>query len=259
MSCEVEHIIEALSKQSKPYNWLIDKLSLLDELQGLELDEYMIELLGLGVRLNSKNEFELKAKHTKIKDEIFCVVDIESSASLKRGGQIIEIGAHKIQNSKEIDSFHSLIRTDFIPSTIQELTGLTSSMLQNAPSLPHILNEFRLFLKDSIFVAHNVAFDYNFISASLYQCGFGILLNQKLCTIDLAKRLIDSEKYGLNALKDLLNIQNTHHRALDDAKAASEVLKYCISKLPFYISSTQDLINFSKSNIKKYAQRNKIV
>ena len=55
-------------------------------------------------------------------------------------------------------------------------------------------------------MAHNVRFDYGFISATLEALGYGELLNRKLCTIDLARRTIVSPKYGLGALKEVLNI-----------------------------------------------------
>lgn len=246
---QIDELINKLGKESKPYAWFEREFSLIDELKDIDFDLYNVKLLGLGVALNSKNELCLKSKNTKIKDEIFCVVDIESTGSVKNG-QIIEIGAVKIQNGKEIGYFESFVKADEVPENISELTGITSKMLQNAPSLASVLNEFRIFLMDSIFVAHNVKFDYNFISNSLEKCGFGVLLNQHLCTVELSRRLIPSQKYSLATLKELLGIKNTHHRALDDAKAATIILKHCLSKLPFYIQSTQDLLNFSKSNVK---------
>lgn len=246
---QIDELIIKLSKENKPYTWLEKEFSHIDELKFIDFDLDNVQLLGLGISLNSKNKLCLKSKNTKIKDEIFCVVDIESTGSIKNG-QIIEIGAVKIQNGKELGHFENLIKVDEIPENISELTGITSSMLENAPSLPSVLNEFRLFLKDSIFVAHNVQFDYNFISNSLEKCGFGVLLNQYLCTIELSKRLIPNDRYSLASLKELLNINIPHHRALNDAKAAALILKYCLSKLPFYIQNTQELINFSKSNIK---------
>lgn len=246
---QIDELIIKLSKESKPYAWLEEEFSHIDELKFMDFDLDNVELLGLGLRLNSKNKFCLKSKSTKIKDEVFCVVDIESTGSIKNG-QIIEIGALKIQNGKEQGYFESLIKADEVPENITELTGITNTMLENAPSLPSVLNEFRLFLKDSIFVAHNVKFDYNFISNSLEKCGFGVLLNQYLCTVELSRRLIANDRYSLASLKELLNIHTPHHRALGDAKAAALILKHCLSKLPFYIQSTQDLINFSQSNIK---------
>lgn len=247
---QIDELIIKLGKQSRPYEWVKREFKLVEELEFVDFDLYNLELLGLGVNLNKKNEISLKSKSTKIKDQIFCVVDIESTGSIKNG-QIIEIGAIKMQNGKEIAHFESFVRANEVPESISELTGISTKMLENAPSLASVLNEFRLFLKDSIFVAHNVKFDYNFISNSLEKCGFGVLLNQNLCTIELSRRLIQSPKYSLPYLKEILGIETPHHRALADAKSAALILKHCISKLPFYIQSTQELLHFSKSGIRR--------
>ncbi|MDN2795693.1 exonuclease domain-containing protein, partial [Campylobacter jejuni] len=77
----------------------------------------------------------------------------------------------------------SFVKVKEIPKNITELTRITYEMVENASSLAKVLSDFRLFLKDSIFVAHNVRFDYSFISKALNECGFGILLNRRICTI----------------------------------------------------------------------------
>ena len=82
------------------------------------------------------------------------------------------------------------------------------------------MEQFKVFLGQSVFVAHNARFDYGFISATLEALGYGELLNRRLCTIDLARRTIASPKYGLGTLKEILGINNAHHRALNDAIAA---------------------------------------
>lgn len=60
-------------------------------------------------------------------------------------------------------------------------------------------------------------FDYSFISKALNECGFGILLNRRICTIEFAQCCIESPKYKLEVLKEFLGVENMHHRALDDA------------------------------------------
>lgn len=244
---QIDQIISILSKESKPYEWVVREFKKVDELQDYELDLETFELLGLGLNLNKDNVLTLKTRTTEIKEEIFCIVDIESTGYIK-SGQILEIGAVKIKNSQEIDRFNTLIKVDEIPENITELTGITFNMLENAPSLAKVLNDFRLFLKDSIFVAHNVRFDYGFISEALNECGFGILLNRRICTIEFAKCCIESPKYKLGVLKEFLGIENIHHRALSDALAAAEIFRYCLGKLPYHIKTTEELINFTKTS-----------
>ena len=247
---QVDELISKLSKKALKFDLFIKECKNIEELKDYDLDVETLELLGLNLILDKNNEINLKTKTTKIKDEIFCIIDIETTGSIKNG-KILEIGAIKIQNYKEIERFNTLIKVKEIPENITQLTGINLSMLENSPSIKEALNKFKLFLKNSIFVPHNVKFDYNFLSNSLYENNYGILLNRKLCTIDLAKRCINSQKYGLNSLKEILNIQNEHHRALNDALSACEILKYCLSKLPYHVKTTEELLSFSKSNISK--------
>ena len=248
---QIDKIISILSKESRPYEWVMAEFGKLEELSHLDLDLETLELMGLSFKIKQNNLLSLKTRTNQIKNEIFCIVDIESTAGIK-SGQILEIGAVKIQNSKEIDRFESLIKVDEIPENITELTGISLNMVKNAPSLAKVLNDFRLFLKDSIFIAHNVRFDYNFISKALSENDFGILLNRRICTIEFAQCCIQSPRYKLDTLKELLGIQSTHHRALSDALAAVEIFKYCLGKLPHHIKTTEELIEFIKtSRLKK--------
>lgn len=203
------------------------------------------DTLGLNLQRDYLNRVVPAFKFTPIKDEIFCVVDIETSGSVK-DGQIIEIGAIKLQNFKIIDKFETFVYAPFVPENISQLTGIYVHNLKGAPNLKVALEKFKIFLQDSIFVAHNVRFDYNFISHSLEKIGLGILLNPRLCTIELAKRTISSNKYGLEHLKEILEINNTHHRAMNDAISAGKIFEHCANLMPDNIITTYDLINFSK-------------
>lgn len=146
---QIDQIISILNKQSKPYDWVMQEFAKVEELKNFDLDLETFELLGLGLTLNKDNIFTLKTRTTKIKDEIFCIVDIESTGGVSKG-EILEIGAVKIQNYKEIGRFQSFVKVKEIPENITELTGITYEMVENAPSLTKVLSDFRLFLKDSI-------------------------------------------------------------------------------------------------------------
>lgn len=188
----------------------------------------------------------LNTANRTLNEQSFCVVDIETTGSIS-SGQIIEIGAIKIKNGKQTDSFSSLIYAPSVPEIITELTGIDANMLGSAPSLASVLYEFKGFLGADVFVAHNVAFDYNFISQSLLSIGLPPLLNRRLCTVELSRRIIPSQRYRLDALKELLGIQNTHHRAYSDAISAAGILDYCMARTPLHVHSAEDLIEFSKT------------
>ena len=126
-------------------------------------------------------------------------------------------------------------------------------MLEDAPVLQSVLKEFKFFLEDDVFVAHDIKFDYNYISDSLEQYDLGRLANRKICSIDLAKRTIDSPRYGLGFLKETLDIKlDNHHRAYDDAYAISTLFLLSFSSLKVIdtekITNVEKLISFSKSS-----------
>ncbi len=121
-------------------------------------------------------------------------------------------------------------------------------MLEDAPVLRTVLEEFKLFLEDDVFVAHDIKFDYNFISNSLEKYDLGKLENRKLCTIDLSRRTIKAERYGLGFLKDSLNINvDNHHRAYSDALSTTYLLEKSFTKLDVKVKTVEDLIHFSKN------------
>lgn len=214
----------------------------------LNSDEYYECLKASGVSLDTKNgNVVLKTINLKIKDEIFCIVDIETNGAKKEYLKIIEVGAIKIKNFEIIDMFQSLIHADYVNFYVSEITGLYKEDLADAPSEKVILTKFKEFLGESTFVAHNVRFDLTTISSALSKLGLGVLNNRALCTLDLARRSIDSPKYGLAYLREFLNInEGVHHRALDDVKSTLEVFKHSIAKIPEKIKKVEELIEFSK-------------
>ncbi len=193
----------------------------------------------------------LKTAKTPFWEQEFVLVDIETNGSKPQDAQVIEIGAIKFQGTKILDRFESFIYADKIPEYISKLTGITQSDLLFAPSQKEVLLGFKEFLGDRVFVAHNVNFDYNFISAKLEQMGYGKLANRKLCSIDLAKRTIPSERYGLAYLNETLGINTlVSHRAYADALTAFKVMQMALRRIPKEIKSTEDLIKFSKKGLK---------
>lgn len=207
-------------------------------------------MISNGLPLKIEDDMvSLKTNDTNISEQVFCIVDIETNGSNVNKGQIIEIGAVKLLNGEIIDSYESLVYAKDVPPYIQEVTNITPKMLENAPVLRDVLEEFKIFLEDDIFVAHDIKFDYKFISESLKKFDLGELQNRKLCTIDLAKRTIEAQRYGLDFLKELLNIDiSNQHRAYSDALSTSYILKESLKSLPEDINTSEKLIEFSKSD-----------
>lgn len=250
---KISNIVDRLLKESIDYD---EFLSLLKKANDTFFDnpELEFELLisnGLPLEFDNNNNIFLKTKEAAIEEQCFCIVDIETNgSSIKKGHQIIEIGAVKYRNGEIIDSFESLVYAKEIPEYIQEVTNIKPIMLEDAPILESVLKEFKLFLEDDVFIAHDIKFDYNYISDSLEKYDLGKLENRKLCSIDLAKRTIDSPRYGLGFLKEELEIQvDNHHRAYYDALATAYVFSESLKAIDNEkVTNVEKLISFSKSS-----------
>jgi len=242
-----------VSKIKKGLSSFDELISLIGSLKNTFFTDAYLELellLSNGLPLDIvEDKVFLKTNVNSISDQVFCIVDIETNGSNVSKGQVIEIGAVKLKNGEIIDTYESLVYAKDVPPYIQEVTKITPHMLKDAPALKIVLEEFKIFLEDDVFVAHDIKFDYRFISESFKKYNLGELHNRKLCTIDLAKRTIEAQRYGLDFLKDLLHIGiDTQHRAYSDALSTSYILKESISKLSDKIVTAEDLITFSKSD-----------
>ncbi len=249
---KLQNIIQRLLKEPIAY---LEFLELLEKANDTMYENAELEfelLLSNGLPLDFDGDFVvLRTTKNNIEEQSFCIVDIETNGgSVKKGFQIIELGAVKYKNGQIIDKFESLVYAKEIPPYVQEVTKITPKMLENAPRLEKILKDFKIFLEDDVFVAHDIKFDYTFISDSFEKYNLGKLLNRKLCTIDLSKRTIQSEKYGLSSLKEVLNIQvNNHHRAYYDALTTAIIFEKSLDNInSLKIKTVEELINFSKSD-----------
>ncbi|MBL0721018.1 MAG: 3'-5' exonuclease [Sulfurovum sp.] len=235
-----------LSKQQ--YNTIISKyISLFEDSDTIF---FLLQASGYPI-IEYEDNYKLKTYFIPYKEQKFCIIDIETNGSKPHNSQVIEIGAIIVQNGNIIDSLETLVECTFIPNFITKITGITESDLIGAPSIKQALLMLREFMKDSIFVAHNVSFDYSFLSASFNRFGLGDIANQKFCTINLAKRTFKSEKYGLAYLNESLGIDTaTHHRAYSDALSTFVVMQKSLETLPKYVITSDDLIRFSISGMK---------
>ncbi|WP_026882296.1 PolC-type DNA polymerase III [Clostridium akagii] len=182
--------------------------------------------------VNDGEPIIIDAKEKTISDT-FVVFDLETTGLSSKNDKIIEIGAVKIKEGKVIDSFSTFVNPGIrIPDKIVELTSINNETVIEAPSIEKVLPEFMKFIGDDILVAHNANFDVSFIKKNCrdmnLQCE-----NSVMDTVLLSKFLIpELKRYKLNTICKHLDISlENHHRAVDDAKAASEIMLWCFNKL----------------------------
>jgi DNA polymerase-3 subunit epsilon len=213
----------------------------------LELSLELWRAQGLNV-VKHQGYYYFDTAFMPIEEAEFCIVDIETNGSKIERHQIIELAAVKVKNGKIIDRFDTLVHTKEINPHITEITGIKAEDTKDAPALQEVLKNFKIFLNDAIFVAHDVKFDYMFISQSMEKIGLEPLLNRSLCSLALAERTIVSYRYALSYLNDALKLNPNaqHHRAMSDVLTTYGLFLLSLNNLDEDIKTVEDLIRFSK-------------
>lgn len=151
-------------------------------------------------------------------------VDIETTGLGVTRDRIIEIGILRVEDNKLVKTFQSLLNPEgYVSPFCLELTGITEKALENAPTFYEMIDEIYDMLKDCVFVAHNVRFDYGFVRNAFkrYEKTYSA---KHFCTVKLSRRLFPSaRKHNLDAIMERFDISCTNrHRAFDDARVLWE-------------------------------------
>ncbi len=186
----------------------------------------------------------------------FVVVDTETTGSRAGEDRLIEVGAVRIVGGQVVGEFQQLIDPGrAVPQRITWLTGISTAMVFEQPTLEEVMPRFADFLGDAVMVAHNLPFDARFLDVAMDEAGLPPIRNASLDTLRLARRLLPSlPSKGLSGLTQHFGIQvNGRHRALGDAAATGELLGILLDRLriEFGVETLDDLLGFQR---KRYVE-----
>jgi len=155
------------------------------------------------------------------------IVDVETTGAHASHDRIIEVGIHRVERGRLVDSFSSLVNPGRrIPPWIQQLTGITNDEVEDAPSFDAVAPRVRRLLDGCVFVAHNARFDYGFIRQEFARLDDAFEA-PCLCTVRLSRALYPRHRrHGLSSLITRFGLRCANrHRALDDAGVVWGFLK----------------------------------
>jgi DNA polymerase-3 subunit epsilon len=177
----------------------------------------------------------------------FVTVDLETTGGSPRTSGITEIGAVKTRGGEVVGEFQTLVDPGMaIPAMIVALTGITDAMVASAPRIEEVLPSFLEFAGDAVLVAHNAPFDMGFLKAACREHGYRWPGNEVVDTVTLARRCTTNEEAPNKKLSTLARVFGTevtpNHRALDDARATSEIMHHMFERLAAWgITHREDL------------------
>ncbi|WP_099363210.1 exonuclease domain-containing protein [Fredinandcohnia onubensis] len=171
-------------------------------------------------------------------DELSVVVfDIETTGFYPdQGDEIISLGAIKVEGGaiRENELFYSLVSSkNEVPEKIQELTGITSETLKNAPPLSEVLIQFFEFAKGNPLVAHHANHEKTFMHTASWK-QFRTPFKHRIIDTSFLYRLVEPD-LRLTRLEDLceyhqIAVTNRHH-ALGDAVLTAKLWSLYLQKI----------------------------
>lgn len=177
-------------------------------------------------KFRRSKKFSSPKRDDSVRQSNYVVVDIETDGLHEFHNKIIEVAALKVVGNKK-SSFRRLITyNDILPKDIIQLTGITDELLQkNGVPIEDALEEFRIFIGDSIITGYSVDFDIRFINQYLTSLGYPKLTNK---SVDLL-RFIKKKNMFLSSyrLEDVLMSygidKDVEHRAMSDVLVIHEL------------------------------------
>ncbi|MFK8104301.1 MAG: exonuclease domain-containing protein [Saprospiraceae bacterium] len=167
-----------------------------------------------------------------MKKKIYAIIDIETTGGKASRDKITEIAVVLHDGEQIIDRFESLVNPErSIPYNITQITGITQEMVEHAPKFYELAKKIVELTEGTIFVAHNVRFDYGFIVEEFRRLGFSYVRKQ-LCTVRLSRKAFPGlRSYALgNLIKHFGISVNDRHRAMADVLATVEVFEKILAQ-----------------------------
>jgi DNA polymerase III subunit epsilon len=166
---------------------------------------------------------------TELRTLRYAVVDVETTGtSTHRGDRIFEIAIVHVENGQATTALDLLINPQRrITPFVSRLTGVRWDMVHEAPTFGDVADLVHGALEGRVFVAHNVKFDWGFVTRELRRATGRGLRGKRLCTVRFARKLLSHlRRRNLDALAWHYEVafQGRRHRAGPDARATADVL-----------------------------------
>jgi DNA polymerase-3 subunit epsilon len=163
----------------------------------------------------------------------FVMLDLETTGGNAVYDRITEIAAVRVEGGVEVARWSTLVNPETsIPPFIQNLTGITNAMVEDAPTFAQVAPRLLEILDGAVFVAHNVRFDHGFVVNELARLEIPLKI-KTLCTVRLSRKLYPQHKgHGLDAIMQRHGLHTVaRHRAMGDVDVVLQWLQLAQAEL----------------------------
>ena len=165
----------------------------------------------------------------------YVVVDTETTGGRHGSGdRITEIAAVVVRGGEIVELFETLINPErSIPYFVSQLTNITWDMVKDKPTFDRVAPEVMRVLEGNVFVAHNMMFDWRFVTSELSRATGRKLQGRRLCTVKMARKVLPQlSRRSLDHVARYYGVEiHGRHRAGGDALATAKCMLRMLSDL----------------------------
>lgn len=164
----------------------------------------------------------------------FVAFDLETTGFLPGVDRIVELGAVRMVNGEVDAVFSTLVDPQIpIPAAASAVNMITDEMVAGKPKIEELLQPLREFCGDDVMVAHNAAFDFQFLVSDFKKHEMKTPSGLVLCSYLMAKKVYPGlANYKLGTLVQHLSIDASEfHRAEADATYCGKLFLKMIERM----------------------------
>jgi DNA polymerase-3 subunit epsilon len=230
----VDRALLAMGEGARPASWLANHVLGLVRAPEIIAERLAAALLGADPRVQRLADgrwglVSAACGAPLIEECAFAVVDVETTGvRATRDDRITEIAVVVVQGERCELVLDLLVNPGRpISGIVTSITGITNAMVRAAPRFEEVAERVTDALAGRVFVAHNARFDWRFVAAELSRARGMTLDGSRLCTVRLARKLVDAvQSCSLDALSELFAFENpARHRAGGDALVTALLLR----------------------------------
>jgi DNA polymerase-3 subunit epsilon len=178
-----------------------------------------------------KSKTPLRPKWSGVKTMDFAALDVETANPDM--SSICQIGVACFRQGKVLEEWETFVDPeDYFDEINISIHGIDEANVRGAPALPDIADQIFGYLDGRVAVCHT-HFDRVAIAQAFSKYGLRLPTCTWLDSARVARRAWEQfawKGYGLDHVCSTLGYEFTHHDALEDAKAAAQVLLAAIEK-----------------------------
>lgn len=182
----------------------------------------------------------------------YAVIDLETTGLSARYDHIIEFGGAIVKNGLVTEKKQLFVKSPIpVPPFIRQKCAITDDMLKAALPFTEAASQIIKFIGDRVIVAHNAAFDFNFLNEQLRQHDLPPLTNACIDTLNLARQIIPNRKfYRLGLVANNYNVEydeDSAHRGDYDADVLAQIFTRMVFDIPNYPDLTLKQLQLQQS------------